>query len=251
MAIIALKAWYVEQYEPISDIVKRPHDLRLSRNSLLKSGLRADFLDDSQDVETSPWFERYLGGEAVEFYIEGSGGYAVSNVDLISHEIYFTKQDLATFQEPTIFLSHQTEYRESSELLAEVLEEAIAEINARSRLPLTLIRAQRPSNDPLRLSSTQLRQIRKSLLFIADGTPVATIGDNRLLLSSNVCIEMGYALQNKRSGQILLAQMERLSGQLPFDLATHQQLSFKTATELRQTLPNLLETLLKRFKLFS
>jgi hypothetical protein len=46
MAIIALKAWYLEQYEPIHQIVQRPHDLRLSQNSLLKAGLRADFLDD-------------------------------------------------------------------------------------------------------------------------------------------------------------------------------------------------------------
>jgi len=37
-------------------------------------------------------FQRYLEGEIVEFYIEGSGGYAISNIDLISHEIYFTKQ---------------------------------------------------------------------------------------------------------------------------------------------------------------
>jgi hypothetical protein len=44
MAIIALKAWYLEQYEPVSELEKRPYDLRLSRNSLLKSGLRGRFL---------------------------------------------------------------------------------------------------------------------------------------------------------------------------------------------------------------
>jgi hypothetical protein len=53
MAIIALKAWYLQDYEPIRELEKRPHDLRLSKNSLLKSGLRADFLDDSQDVKQS------------------------------------------------------------------------------------------------------------------------------------------------------------------------------------------------------
>ncbi len=60
MAIIALKAWYLQQYEPIKQLENRPHDLRLSKNSLLKSGLRADFLDDSQDVKNSEWFGRYL-----------------------------------------------------------------------------------------------------------------------------------------------------------------------------------------------
>ena len=48
MTIIALKAWYLEQYEPIKEVVKRPYNLRLSRKSLLKTALRADFLDDRE-----------------------------------------------------------------------------------------------------------------------------------------------------------------------------------------------------------
>ena len=103
MAIIALKAWYLEQYEPIQELEKRPQDLRLSKNSLLKSGLRADFLEDSKDVKGSNWFQRYLEGETVEFYIEGSGGYIISNIDLISHEIYFTKQEVMAQLDPVIF----------------------------------------------------------------------------------------------------------------------------------------------------
>jgi hypothetical protein len=55
-------------------------------------------------VKNSAWFKRYLEGETVEFYIEGSGGYAISNIDLISHEIYFSKQDVMAQTEPTIFL---------------------------------------------------------------------------------------------------------------------------------------------------
>jgi hypothetical protein len=81
MAIIALKAWYLREYEPIRELEKRPQDLRLSKNSLLKSALRADFLDDSDTVKESEWFQRYLQGELGEFYIEGIGGYAIANVD--------------------------------------------------------------------------------------------------------------------------------------------------------------------------
>lgn len=55
MAIIALKAWYLREYEPVRDLEKRPHDLRLSKNSLLKSALRADFLEDSDEVKQSEW----------------------------------------------------------------------------------------------------------------------------------------------------------------------------------------------------
>lgn len=251
MAIIALKAWYLERYEPIAQIVERPHDLRLSQNSLLKAGMRADFLDDRAVVETASWFARYLDGETIEFYIEGSGGYAISNIDLVSHEIYFIKQDINAFFEPIIYLSQQTEVSSAAEILQASLQEAIASFNPRSRLPLKLELAPRPNNAPLRLSASQLRKIRKSLLFIADTTPIATADGDRILPSPNVCVEIGFALQHKRSEQILFVQQEHLNGKFPFDLSARQQLTFKTAEELQQTLPGTLETLLTRFKLFS
>lgn len=256
MAIIALKAWYLQHYEPIKELEKRPHDLRLSKNSLLKSGLRADFLDDSQDVRNSEWFGRYLEGETIEFYVEGSGGYAISNIDLISHEIYFTKLEVMAQLEPVIFLSYQTEYSASSEALRNALTETIETFNQRSRLPLTLESSRRPPGEPMRLNSTQMRRIRKSLLFIADGTPVARVEAEKksvLIPSPNVCVEMGYALTSKRTEQILLAKMERsdLPGQFPFDLPNYQQLLFGQAEELNRTLPTLMESLLQRFNLFT
>ena len=256
MAIIALKAWYLQQYEPIKELEKRPHDLRLSKNSLLKSGLRADFLDDSQDVKNSEWFGRYLEGETIEFYIEGSGGYAISNIDLISHEIYFTKQEVMAQLDPVIFLSYQTEYNASSEALRNALSETLETFNQRSRLPLTLEESRRPTGEPMRLNSTQMRKIRKSLLFIADGTPVARIEGEKtplLLPSPNVCIEMGYALTSKRTEQILLTKLERsdLPGQFPFDLPNYQQLLYNKPDDLRSSLPSLMETLLQRFNLLT
>jgi hypothetical protein len=254
MAIIALKAWYLQQYEPIKELEKRPHDLRLSKNSLLKSGLRADFLEDSQDVKNSEWFGRYLEGETVEFYIEGSGGYAISNIDLISHEIYFTKLEVMAQLEPIIFFSHQSEYTDSSNALRDALSDTIDSFNQRSRLPLSLEESRRPTGEPMRLNSTQMRAIRKSLLFVADGTPVAkTEGEKTPLLlpSPNVCVEIGYALTTKRREQILLAKMERkdLPGQFPFDLPNYQQLLFNKPEELKSSLPAVLETLLQRFNL--
>lgn len=256
MAIIALKAWYLQQYEPIKQLEKRPHDLRLSKNSLLKSGLRADFLDDSQDVRDSEWFGRYLEGETVEFYIEGSGGYAVSNIDLISHEIYFTKLEVMAQLEPIIFLSYQSEYNASSDALRKTLSKTLETFNKRSRLPLTLEESRRPAGEPMRLSSTQMRRIRKSLLFVADGTPIAHLkkDDTSIAIPSpNVCVEIGYALTVKRTEQILLAKMERkdLAGQFPFDLPNYQQLLFQKPKDLDQTLPSILEALLQRFNLFT
>ena len=254
MAIIALKAWYLQEYEPIRELEKRPHDLRLSKNSLLKSGLRADFLEDSQEVKQSAWFQSYLEGERVEFYIEGSGGYAISNIDLISHEIYFTKQDVLAHLEPTIFLCYQTEFSESSELLRQELTALLEKINPRSRLPLTLEESHRLTEGATRLNSTLMQKIRKSLLFIADATPILQYEATppQPIPSPKVCVEVGYALQCKRPEQMLLAQMDRaeINGQFPFDLPSQNRLLFRTKTDLHKVLPQAVETQLQRFNLF-
>ncbi len=255
MAIIPLRAWYLPNYEPIRELENRPHDLRLSKNSLLKSALRADFLDDVEDVKRSPWLQRYLEGEVVEFYIEGSGSYVISNIDLISHDIYFTKQDMLANLDPTIFFCYQTDYGESGDLLREELQQIVESMNRKSRLPLTLEESHRLTEGPVRLNSTLLRKIRRSLLFIADGTAVTELDGSprQLVPSPSVCVEVGYALTSKRPEQVLLAQMERsdLPGQFPFDLPSQQRVLFKTQTELHKVLPRLVETQLQRFNLFS
>lgn len=255
MAIIALKAWYLEKYEPIRELEKRPHDLRLSKNSLLKSGLRADFLEDSDDVKKSAWFQRYLEGDSVEFYIEGSGGYAISNIDLSSHEIYFSKQEVMANLEPEIFLSYQSEFSESSDLLREELQSILDNLNRRSRLPLTLKESHRLGEGAIRINSSLMRSIRQCLLFIADGTSIAQISDTPPLLipSPKVCVETGYALQCKRAEQLLMIQMDRseMPGYFPFDLPTQNRLAFKDKAQLRKLLPKTIEAQLQRFNLLS
>lgn len=253
MAIIALKAWYLSSYEPIRDLEKRPHDLRLAKNSLLKSALRADFLEDIEAVKQSEWFQRYLEGDGVEFYVEGSGTYAIANIDLISHEIYFAKQDSLANLDPTIFLSYQSEYTDSSDLLRDEIETFIQKFNNKSRLPITLVESHRLSQGAVRLNSSLMRQIRRSLLFIADSTPILGIDGTppQLVPSPKVCVEVGYALQCKRPEQLILAQMERsdLPGQFPFDMPTHNRLSFTKKTELRKALAQMLPERLQRFNL--
>lgn len=255
MAIIAVRAWYLQEYEPLRDLEKRPHDLRLSKSSLLKTGLRADFLDDREEVKGSVWFERYLEGDAIEFYIEGSGGYAVANIDLISQEIYFTKQDVMTRLDPTIFLCPQTEDSAASEILQETLQETIAQLNERSRLTLSLEVAQRPDSGPMRPSSSRMRKLRKSLLTIADMTPITSYGTPpQWLPSPNVCVELGYALQSKqRREQILLVQQwpQQQAGILALDWPSLQMVQFADRPELQQILPKAIEDRLQRYNLFT
>lgn len=253
MAIIALKAWYLSNYEPIRDLEKRPYDLRLAKNSLLKSALRADFLEDIAEVKQAEWFARYLEGDLVEFYIEGSGTYAIANIDLISHEIYFSKQDSLANLDPTLFLSYQTEYSASSDLLREEIEAFVKKINSKSRLAISLVESHRLSQGPVRLNSSLMRQIRRSLLFIADATPILGIDTppHQLIPSPKVCTEIGYALHSKRPEQIVIAQMERadLPGQFPFDTPTYNRLSFTKKADLHKELPTLLQERLQRFNL--
>ena len=254
MAIIALKAWYLEQYEPIRETIKKPCTLRLSRNSLLKTGLRADFLDDRTEVEGSDWFQRYLEGKTVEFYLQGSGTYIVSNIDLVSQEIYFTKCNSISGLEPIIYYSPQNHDRPANDAITSTLNSIVDNLNERSRIPLSLEVTPRSLESPLRLSNSQFRKITKSLLLIADVTPISSISGEQteLLIDSNVCVELGYGIQDKDNGQILLLNRSRqdLEGKMPFDMAGYKQLSFTTEEGLSKSLPKLIKTLLQRYNLF-
>lgn len=259
MAIIPLKAWYIAQYEPIKQIIQQPFALRLSRNSLLKTGLRADFLDDRLEVEGSDWFQLYLSGQTVEFYIQGSGIYVVSNIDLVSQEIYFTKCTSISSLEPTIYYSPQTHHQAANEAITKALTTIVADLATRSRIPLTLVVTPSPPGSPLRLSNSQLSKIGKSLLLITDVTPIGSMTksiaegeQSELLIDSKVCVELGYGMQTKDHGQILLLSQERpdLTGAMPFDMAGYKQLSFTDGKQLDKSLPKLIDTLLQRYSLF-
>lgn len=254
MAIIALRAWYLEQYEPIKQIITKPAHLRLSRNSLLKTGMRADFLDAREQVQAAEWFGCYLEGKTVEFYIEGSGFYIISNIDLVSQEIYFTKQESLTGLDPIIYFSPQIEYPKARDIILPILEQSITTLSQRSRLPLQLEIANRSEASPLRLSNSQFKKIRKSLIYLADLTAIAKspASSYNLLPSPNVCVEMGYALESKDSGQILFLSQERedLQGEYPFDLPGYKELKFRSEQDLQANLPKLLELLLEKFTLF-
>lgn len=132
MAIIALRAWYIKQYEPLKQILEKPCDLRLSRGSLLKTGMRADFLDERVRVQATEWFAAYLENVVVEFYIEGSGYYVISNIDLLSQEVYFTKRQSLSGLEPIIYFSPQTEYAEARDSIIDTLNDTITSFNERS-----------------------------------------------------------------------------------------------------------------------
>ncbi|WP_460192535.1 hypothetical protein [Thermosynechococcus sp. FA-CM-4201] len=241
MAIIALRAWYLPQYEPLEHIEQRPHDLRLNKSSLLKTALRADFLDDLETVQRSEWFQRYRLGETVEFYIEGSGSYTIANIDVLSHEIYFIKSDRLSYLEPTLFFSAAD--NPSSDEIRTALKAFVT--TTPSRFPLELVESPRSATAPLRLESPVITQLRRSLLFIADGTAVEN-GQ----LPTMIALELGYALASKRRNQILVIQQEHPSQRapLPIEVPSRQRLIYSDSQELAEKLPAVLQTLLEPFK---
>jgi len=106
--------------------------------------------------------------KGIVVYIEGSGGYAISNIDLISHEIYFSKQAVMAQSQRfscaiKLNMRHRVRYWEG-------LQNAL-NFKSASRLPLT-VESYRPSDEPVRLNRTMMQNIRKSLLFVADQTPI-------------------------------------------------------------------------------
>lgn len=249
MAIITLRAWYVPEYEPLRSLMNRPHDLRLAKNSLLKSALRADFLDEMSVVQSSQWFQNYLAGQTVEFYIEGSGSYTIANLDIISHEIYFIKQESYSQLEPVVLFSYQNQLSNTSHAIYEALQEAISQINRTSRIALSLERVHRAANQPVKLKGQGMISLKRSLLFVADVSPITHLGDQPLF-SPEVCIELGYALQVKRSDQILLVQIaSKANSGFPFALPFQQCLAAEDGTGLSQQLTSALSQALQRFNL--
>jgi hypothetical protein len=249
MAIITLRAWYVPEYEPLRSLMERPHDLRLAKNSLLKSALRADFLDEMAVVQSSVWFQNYLAGQTVEFYIEGSGSYTIANLDIISHEIYFIKQESHSQLEPVVLFSFQNQLSHTSHTIYEALQAAIAQLNRTARLALTVERVPRTTNDPMQLKGQGMISLKRCLLFVADVSPIAYLGDQPLY-SPEVCIELGYALHVKRSDQIILVQIaNQADGKFPFALPFQQCLVAEDGAGLSQQLPSALSQALQRFNL--
>ncbi len=240
MAIIILKAWYLDSVLAASQIQHKNPDLRLSRTGLLKTGMRADFLDDVEQVKASLWWQRYLEGELVEFYIEGSGAYSISNLDLISREIYFHKRATLNRTEPLIYFCGQSDYPESSRILQRALQEVVETLNRHPKLslPLQLQGSPLADSETLLIDAALIRKLKHALLVVADVTPVQVSGQGRPLPSPQVCLEVGYALQSKRPEQLLLVQLPRegVTGSFPFEVEGSSVLKITKPDQLKDQL---------------
>jgi len=234
MAIIVLKAWCLETVLTLGQVA-HPHptlkaDLRLSKTGLLKSGMRADFLDDVENVQQSRWFDRYLNGELVEFYVEGSGIYSISNLDLTSRELYFTKRATYRPLQPTCFWLAQQHVPALNQRHQGWTESALNRINRHHDpiKPLSLITS--PEGESAHLDAALLRQLRESLVVIADVSGVISGS----LPSPWVCLHLGVALHFKRPEQVILVAASQTDPVLAKDIEGCNNVG--TAAEMFDTL---------------
>ncbi len=255
MAIIVLKAWYLESALSAAQVQHKQPDLRLSRTNLLKTGMRADLLDDLDKVMASRWYERYQEGELVEFYIEGSGAYSISNLDLISREMYFNKRNTLSFIEPVLFFCGQGQYPASSQSIRTTLAKIVDSIN-RSRQPIApLVFEQNLSaeDEVTQIDAGLLRKLKTAVMVVADVTPVALVTDpvTQLIPSPQVCVEVGYALQVRKPEEIVLVQVmrEEITGRFPFEVDESSYLLVKDGKDLQTQLSTQVSRQLQRAKL--
>ncbi len=249
MAIIVLRAWYLDTVLAASQVQTAEPDLRLSRTGLLKTGMRADFLDDVERVKRSRWFERYLEGELIEFYIEGSGAYSISNLDLISREMYFNKRATLVHRTPTLFFCGQTIYPESSQMIADALAQIVDTVNRKHDpiVPLELEQSMEVAQG-VAIDAALIRKIKQSLIVVADVTPIAVLEDPfpYPLPSPQVSLEIGYALQTKDPEDIMLVQLQRgqRNGRVPFEIESSPYVTAKDQKHIQsQLLPQVLRQL--------
>ncbi len=253
MAIIVLKAWHLDSVLAAGQIQTKSPDLLLSRTGLLKTGMRADLLNDLDAIKGSPWFRRYLEGEMVEFYIEGSGAYSISNLDLISREMYFTKRNTLTHRDPSIVLCGQGHYPGSTQAIGQALTQLVEAINRKPGLvmPIRLEQAAEAQESHYTIDAALLRKLKQSLIVIADVTPVAGLEPgSRGCPSPEVCLAVGYALQSKRPEEILLIQVQRpeYSGRFPFDIDSSSYLLVKDPQDAKALQTQLTDPILKQLQ---
>ena len=252
-----LNGWYIDELTSYDKLTEQEPDIQIQKKSLLKYGFRGFFLNDKDDVENSEWFDNYIKGERVEFLVEGSGTYYISNMDLASREIYFTSINILPSLPPKIFFCYQSDYTESNEIISGLLEEIVEEINDKY-VPIEPIEIERASSygeGAVKIDSNLMKKIKKSVIFLADVTPVLKFDEdnkNKAYPNPNVCIEVGYALKSKTEDRVVLCKYERDDFEevnFPFDIDKNRRFMSSDKSELKTEIKKELTEKLSEYRI--
>lgn len=251
-----IKCWSIRSliYD-LPQITSEAPDLELIKKSILKNGYRAFCLNDREEIETSEWFTDHLLGVRAYFYIDGSGIYRLSNIDLTENEFYFEKDNMPVGYKPYVFYSWQSDFNQARNHIRDGINRVIAEVNENRNpnKPLELIESTRPEDGAEDILLAIKKNIDHSLIAVFDITNVASIpqnGDNvKCYPNANVVFELSYALQRKRSDQIIIVKKNRNdlpSNEVPFDFRQNLNLNYDQPAQLRTSLMQIVLEQLER-----
>ena len=252
-----LNGWYIDELTSYDKLKEQNPDIKIQKKSLLKYGFRGFFLDDKDEVEKSDWFDNYIKGERVEFLVEGSGTYYISNMDLSSREMYFTSINILPSLPPKIFFCYQSDYDKSYEICNELLKEIVNEINSNyiTIEPIEIEKASGHGEGAVKIDSNLIKKIKKSVIFFADVTPVLIFDEdskNKAYPNPNVCIEVGYALNSKTADRVVLFKYEREDYKdvnFPFDIDKNRRIMGSDKAKLKTDIKNELTEILSNYRI--
>jgi len=260
-----IKCWH------LSDTVTDPKlisagqpSLRLIKKSILKLGYRAFAVDERVTIEAQAWYEQFLMGDEVRFYIDGSGVYRLVNCDLTENELYFERLNVPLGHKPWVFYSWQSDHNPSRSAIRKALEEAVDHINKElsPRQTLEIIESTRPEDGAKDIVDAIKDNLNKCMFAVFDITNVAPVKvatapekavddgskakDPKSYPNANVVFELSHALARKQPGQILLAKLKRgadfKDDRVPFDFEHNRRIDYEMPAKMKKDLKDILVT---------
>ncbi len=237
--------------------------LLLIKKSILKLGYRAFAVNERDAIEMQAWYPKFLLGEDVRFYIDGSGVYRLVNCDLTENELYFERLNVPIGHKPWVFYSWQSDFNSSRSAIKDALTEAIAHINdaLSPRQNLELVESTRPEDGAKNIVEAIQDNLNKCMFAVFDITNIASVKlpdalpqagggapmpqeEAKAYPNPNVIFELSYTLAQKRPNQILLVKNGRKktfqNDRVPFDFEHNRRVDYEKPAKLKTELKAIL-----------
>ena len=249
----AVRCWHVVEavIEP-EEVQKTPQSFSLIKKSILKNGYRGYAIEDRDVIEAQDWYEPFILGEEVRFYLDGSGVYRLANCDLTDNELYFERLLVPIGYKPWIFYSWQSDHKKSRDKIGDALKKAVEHINKNlgPRQQLEIVESTREEDGAEDIGTAIKRNLDRCLFAVFDITNVSTVGseNGKHYPNANVVFEMSYALAKKRHDQVLLLKQERPElnpDEVPFDFRQNRRAKVSEPAKLATGLQKILATYLR------
>jgi len=248
-----IKCWLINSKIIDLEVIKsKTEEFKILKKSILKTGFRG-FIIEEENIKNASWYNNFLLGNKVNFYLDGSGVYRLANIDLSENEIYLERLKIPIGYKPWIFFSWQSDYNPSRSHIKDALKEVVKEIND-TRSPkgeIEIVESTRLEDGAKDIVEAIKDNIDKSLIIVSDVTNVSGVlgndgkqkEDGKNYPNANVVFETSYAFQRKEFNQIILVKRERKelpNDETPFDFSKNRRINYKTKSEIMTELKGLI-----------